>query len=163
MNKEEKVNLFVEKLFNEKEPDYTRLADDKELVEIAEISLLLKSNKKIIDGSFEKNLKKSLFKEYRKLYTERSHKNKVAYNILSLGVAISVLFLMLNPFAFGTKHNAHIKINKTLSFKLAYNRKDDIVKIESYRLSNRRTLRILYNERNNAILYWPFGQFAILQ
>ncbi len=84
------------------------------------------------------------------------------FNILSVGLSFSLFLIALNPFIV----KSHKKRSQFVSdfIKQAISGKADVVKLNTYRISNNtnsRTIRLLYNERNNVILYWPFGQLAI--
>ncbi len=164
-NKEEKINDFLDELFSEKSPSYVSLEKDDELVEIAEISLLLKEGIKKSEN-FKEKLFVRLSGEFEKengKFAGKRHKS-ILFNALSVGLSLSLFILVLNPFLFSFhKKNLSLKNSDVKRSVLKQDSKADIVKITSYRISSRKTLRLLYNERNNVILYWPFGQLAIFQ
>ncbi len=161
-NKEERINDFLDELFSEKSPSYMSLEKDNELVEIAEISLFLKKDVK--EGEdFKKRLFKKLSSEFDREFTKKRHKS-ILFNALTVGLSLSLFILILNPFLF-TYHRKSISLESSNGRQSIseQNPKMDIVKMTSYRISDKKTLRLLYNERNNVILYWPFGQLAIFQ
>jgi hypothetical protein len=154
MNKEEKLNKFLEKLFNDTSPDYELLEKDKEFLEIVELSLLLKKHAKGKNTLFRTTLYKKLYTEFKKEFSsEKVHRSsKIAFGTMTLATALSIFFMLFRPA--GTLY---------APARFGENQKSDIVKVASYSFGNRKTLRILYNEKNRAILYWPIGQFAIFQ
>ncbi len=165
-SKEEKINNFLDELFSERAPDYSGFEREEGLVEIAEISLFLKK-----DISEDDNFKAELFEKLSREFEERNSRcgNKrhrsILFNLLSVGISFYLIMLVFNPFVFYFHKTPH-KINSGKGVKqrvLKQNIKSDIVKVTSYRISDKKTLRLLYNERNNVILYWPFGQLAIFQ
>lgn len=162
-NDEEKVNNFLEELLCDKAPDYSELGRDKDLMEIAEISLLLKkgiSKNKDFKNNLARRLNKEYDKQYGKLTNARS--KRVMFNILSLGLSFSLFLIALNPFIVNPhkKYSVHMPDMKKMSERKS---ESDIVKISTYRFTDKKAVRLLYNERNNVILYWPFGQFAMFQ
>jgi hypothetical protein len=163
INNEEKVNNFLEELLYDKAPDYSELGRKEDLIEIAEISLLLKEG---ISGNsdFKDKLAQRLNKVYNKQYGKATNawSKRVMFNILSVGLSFSLFLIALNPFIVKPykKYSVHIPNMKKMSEQ---NSEPDIVKINTYRFTDKKAVRLLYNERNNVILYWPFGQLAIFQ
>lgn len=162
-NNEEKVNDFLEDLLSDKAPDYSELGRKEDLIEIAEIALLLKEG--ISENrDFKDKLAQRLKKEYNKQCGKATNawSKRVMFNILSVGLSFSLFLIALNPFIVKPykKYSVRMPNMKKMS---GQNNKTEIVKINTYRFTNKKAVRLLYNERNNVILYWPFGQLAIFQ
>ena len=152
VRKEEKFDKFLEELLKDSSPDYKFVKGDKELLEAAELSLLLKEDKMKASAEFKSKLYKTLNAEFGKEFKERKNTSKILFGSMTLVTALSLFFMLFRPV--GTLY-APVRISKQPH--------NDIVKVASYSFGNRKTLRILYNEKNRAILYWPIGQFAIFQ
>lgn len=153
ITKEEKFNLFVEELLGDLSPDYGFVKGDRELLETAELSLFLKEERLKTHTEFKNQLYKTLDAEFNKKFKKRKNTFKIAFGSATFLAALSLFFMLFRPVG-ALYAPAHISSN---------NMYDDIVKVASYNFGNRKTLRILYNEKNRAILYWPIGQFAIFQ
>ncbi len=165
-NGEERINEFLDELLSEKAPNYSILEKDRNLIEMVEISLLLKEKIRK-NEHFKAELFDKLNFEFEKENVKKEERNSksVLFNVLSVGISLSIIALILNPFAFYSHkkpYGSSVR-NQLKQIRMKYNSKTDIIKVTSYRFSNGKTLRLLYNERNNVILYWPFGQLAIFQ
>jgi len=153
VGKEEKFNKFLEELLGDLSPDFEFTKGDKELLETVELSLFLKKEQpQETHSEFKSGLYKTLDVEFNKKFKERKNTSKILFGSMAFVTALSLFFMLFRPV--GTLY-APVRISKR-----PY---DDIIKVASYSFGNRKTLRILYNEKNRAILYWPIGQFAIFQ
>ena len=150
--KEEKFNKFLEELLNDSSTDYTFTKGDKALLETAELSLFLKEGETEASKEFKSKLYTNLKAEFGREFKEHKNTSKILFGSMGLVTALSLFFMLFRPTA--TLY-APVRISKQAH--------GDIVKVASYNFGNRKTLRILYNEKNRAILYWPIGQFAIFQ
>ena len=152
VRKEEKFDKFLEELLKDSSPDYKFVKGDKDVLEIVELSLFLKGEQPKASAEFKSRLYKTLSTEFSKELKEHRNTSKMFFGSVTLVTVLSLFFMLFRPV--GTLY-APVRISKQPH--------DDIVKVASYSFGNRKTLRILYNEKNRAILYWPIGQFAIFQ
>ncbi len=156
LSKEEKLEQFLSKLLAEKEPDYPNIKDDGELLRLAELSLLLKKGEVPAKETFKEDLANDLKRGLAinsSHLIERNRLKSVNVNFALGSVSLASLFSML----FKTIESVYtlLDVNET-----PRNKQEDI-KINYYKLYNKKEEMLLHNKRNNAILYWPFGQFAI--
>ncbi len=154
----EKLEEFIEKILSEKTPDYSDMGEDEELLKTAEVALLLKQDNFDIQESFKERLFNKLKGEVKKLSANKealSKKRKsFAFGTLSFVTVFSLLMMMFHPV--GMVY-APMKLGKSAKAK------EEIVREQAFRFGNNKVVILLYNKKNNAILYWPFGQFAIFQ
>ena len=156
LGKEEKLEQFLSKLFDEKEPDYPDIRDDEEILRLAELSLLLKKEEALAKETFKEDLANDLKRELAinsSHLAERNRLKSVNVNFALDGVSLASVFSML----FRTIESVYMPLDVS---KNTRNKQEDI-KINYYKLYNKKEEMLLHNKRNNAILYWPFGQFAI--
>ena len=157
-NKEEIVATFIEQLMEERSPEYNELKGNLDLLSIADVVLFLKKGDETPDKNFRKKLKGEFLNEFRKekaVSNELERLRKDKFTRFAAGFA-SVLLIMAN---IAGLRSPHFIVDFS---KMHHPTKMDITKI-SERKINREKVMILYNEVNCAILYWPLGQFRMLQ
>ncbi len=154
----EKLEEFIEKILSEKTPDYSDMGEEEELLKTAEVALLLKQDNFDIQEPFKERLFNELKGEVKKLSANKetiSKKRKnFAFGTLSFVTVFSLLMMTFHPV--GTVY-APMRLSKSVKPK------EEIVEEQAYKFNNNKVVILLYNKKNNAILYWPFGQFAIFQ
>ncbi len=153
IKKEEKFSKFLEELLKDSSPDYRFVKGDENLLESVELSLFLKEEQSKASIEFKSRLYRNLSKKFVKEFKERRNVTRILFSSTALSAALLMFFMLFRPVG-ALYAPVHTSSN---------NAHDDIVKVASYNFGNRKTLRILYNEKNRAILYWPIGQFAIFQ
>ncbi len=153
VGKEEKFNKFLEELLKDSSPDYRFAKGNEELLESVELSLFLKKEQLKDHNEFKSRLYRDLSKEFVREFKERKNITKILFSSTALSAALLMFFMLFRP----------VGVLYTPVHTSSNNAHDDIVRVASYNFGNRKTLRILYNEKNRAILYWPIGQFAIFQ
>ncbi len=156
LSKEEKLEQFLSKLLDEKEPNYPNIKDDEDLLQLAELSLLLKKEEALAKETFKEDLANDLKRELAinsSHLAERNRLKSVNVNFALDGVSLASVFSML----FRTIESVYMPLDVS---KNTRNKQEDI-KINYYKLYNKKEEMLLHNKRNYAILYWPFGQFAV--
>jgi hypothetical protein len=154
-NEEIKLEGFLNELLSNRKPDYSDFNGNEELIKMLELSLLLKKEKASFRESFKNELGDALKTELvKKSKRAKNNSKRFAFSVVSFAAVLSMFFMLFKPVG-----------NVYAPLKLAElnNDKQEVVKESSYKLGNNKMVVLLYNKRNNAILYWPFGQFAIFQ
>ena len=157
INKEkgQSISNFIERLMEEKSPNYKELNGDMDLLSIADIALFLKKGDETPDNNFRNNLEETFLSQLKKdklVNNELRKLKKEGLTRLAIGFA-SVLLIIASLMGLKTSKQTMqpVRIKKT-----------DIVRIETKKI-NGQGVEILYTKENFAILYWPLGQFKTLQ
>ena len=160
LGKEEKLEQFLSRLLAEKQPDYPQIKGDEELLRLAELSLLLKKGEVPAGEAFKEDLASDLKSKvaandnrFAKKGQLKSVYRNFAFDSASLAPVFSMLFMFFKQIE---SIYAPLDISKTPKRNKQHN-----IKFNYYKLYNKKEEMLLCNKRNNAILYWPFGQFAI--
>lgn len=157
-NKEEIIATFIEQLMEEKSPEYNKLKGELDLLSIADVALFLKKGDEAPDKNFRKKLESEFLNEFRKekiINNELGRLRKDKFTRFAAGLT-SVLLIIAGITGLRSPHFV------TDFSKMHHSAKMDIIKI-SERKVNRENVILLYNKVNCAILYWPYGQFRMLQ
>jgi hypothetical protein len=153
--KEQSISNFIERLLEEKSPNYKELNDDVDLLSIADIALFLKKGDETPDSNFRNNLEETLLSQLKKdklINNEIRKLKKEGLTRFAIGFA-SVLLIIASFMGLKTPKQ---------TIKPVEIKENDIVRIESKKI-NGQNVEILYTKENFTILYWPLGQFRTLQ
>ncbi len=153
--KEQSISTFIEHLMEEKSPNYKELNGDVDLLSIADIALFLKKGDETPDNNFRNNLEETLLSKLKKdqlVNNELRKLKKEGLTRFAIGFA-SVLLVIASLMGLKTSKQTiqPVRIKEI-----------DIVRIENKKI-NGQSFEILYTKENFAILYWPLGQFKMLQ
>ncbi len=157
-NDEEKLEEFLDKFLSEKAPNYSDMNNNRELVKIVELSMLLKRGDFSVEKSFKSGLELSLTAKLNKIKgpdkkTEVLSSKRFAFNMAHFALVLSTFFMFLKSVG-NTRTSKGNALSKSRSLEYVF---------MYYSGNYRNSLKLLYNRRNNAILYWPFGQFTTFQ
>ncbi len=151
-NKEEIVATFIEQLMEEKTPEYNKLKGNLDLLSVADVALFLKKGDETPDKNFRKKLEGEFLNEFRK---EKIGLRKDKFTRFVVGFASALLIMA----SIAGIRSPHFIVDPS---KMHHPTKIGVMKTSERRINRERAM-FLYNGANCAMLYWPYGQFRMLQ